>query len=501
LPKLRFSSHERASIAMSFYGPGLHVSGAGMPLRAFCAAAAVLAAVPCAEGIHVSFFSDGPVGDLPDDARENDVLTAVNSVRPLADLLPPASNPLPAWTPLPVLVDACFRLMSRYWPLGATKRSGSLPADQKYHQERLDLSEHLVQQGEATTLPPQYYEDPRLQQFLHAGGARHSRVGAVLVALGGGIGFTGDGDPGAIVRRYFEARLYLQTLASLLLVITVYCAILSLTLCGIYWRVHSSHSPVTYYADPSYSDAVMDGYDLHEFLAAFNHMPRDVQLQVTGFSSHNQQRGSARQVRWQGNLVNVAFSFVLDLTTWVVREEWEERKVDHHGGGNCGQGKDSLQAVSAAHAAHAAPFLLAEGMETEELSRLQDFLQRGGNDLATVELHKEVAWHGWEDLATNIKQHIRQRGFDGMIDIRYIQGESLTVYKNRPWANFMHSRTTRLVALCSVLGVFLHTLYMNLRRSRHEVRVRHRVNIPPQVYWDLIADRLSADGFQAAPGP
>jgi len=423
------------------------------------------------------------------------VVTASNSIRPLADLLTSAANPFPLWTPLPVLVDACFRLVARYWPIGAPKQSGSPLADQKHRQERFDLSEHAVQQGDKTTLtqsvlPPRYFEDQHLRQFLHGSGARHSRIGAVLLALGGGIGFTGDGDPGAIVKRYFEARLYMQTLASLCLVITAYCAILTVTLCVIYWRVHNSDSPVTYYADPSYSDAVMDGYDLREFLAAFNHMPRDVQLQVTGFSSCSQQPGSARQVRWQGNLVDVAFSFVLDLATWVVREEWEERKVDHHGSGNCSQGNGSLQA----------PCLLAEGMDTEELSRLQDFLERGGNDLATVELQKEVAWHGWEDLATNIKQQIRQCGFDGMINIRYVQGDSLTVYKNRPWANFMHSRSTRLVALCSVLGVFLHNLYMSLRSSRHTVRVRHRVNIPPTAYWDLIVDRLSAEGFQAAPG-
>ena len=34
----------------------------------------------------------------------------------------------------------------------------------------------------------------------------------------------------------------------------------------------------------------------------------------------------------------------------------------------------------------------------------RSFLLGNKNDLATVQLQKEVSWDGWEDLATNIKQ-------------------------------------------------------------------------------------------------
>merc|ERR1719362_1862889 len=180
---------------MSANRPGLHVAAAGMPFCTICVAAAMLAAVPRGEGVHVSFSLDGPVGDATGDNQDNDVITAANNLpRPWTDYFPPVADSIPMWTPLPVLVEACFSLIKRYLPLGATKRSNSLPADtnKRFRQEQLDLSEHVALQREAKSAPPpRYFEDPHLRQFLHVGGVnvKHDRFSAMLLALGGGIGF------------------------------------------------------------------------------------------------------------------------------------------------------------------------------------------------------------------------------------------------------------------------------------------------------------------------
>jgi len=48
------------------------------------------------------------------------------------------------------------------------------------------------------------------------------------------------------------------------------------------------------------------------------------------------------------------------------------------------------------------------GLADQDLEELRRFLPENTNDLATVSMMKEVSWDDWEELATNIKQKIRQ---------------------------------------------------------------------------------------------
>eukprot|EP00913_Durusdinium_trenchii_P004586 g4260.t1 len=67
---------------------------------------------------------------------------------------------------------------------------------------------------------------------------------------------------------------------------------------------------------------------------------------------------------------------------------------------------------------------VAGGISEDEIKLLRHF---NTNELATVKLMKEVHWDCWEELATNIKQKIRQRGFEGLIHVCWTNTETLTV--------------------------------------------------------------------------
>merc|ERR1719482_1029660 len=129
------------------------------------------------------------------------------------------------------------------------------------------------------------------------------------------------------------------------------------------------------------------------------------------------------------------------------------------------------------------------------MDNLDYYLNRDANDLAVFEVHKEVAWQSWEELATNIKHKIRQQGFTGIISIHRPDSETVAIYKNTSWANFMHSRTTKVLCALSVLGWLVYLPYMWLRCTSTTVRTRYTIDIPISGYWRLIADKLTAEGF------
>ena len=87
--------------------------------------------------------------------------------------------------------------------------------------------------------------------------------------------------------------------------------------------------------------------------------------------------------------------------------------------------------------------VLQDGLLAEDRRTLDDYLLRDSNDLSYIEFEKKVAWRDWEELATNIKHKIRQSGFPGVVSVDRIEEDYVQVYKNKPWANFMHSRATR----------------------------------------------------------
>merc|ERR1719296_85125 len=243
-----------------------------------------------------------------------------------------------------------------------------------------------------------------------------------------------------------------------------------------YYQAKNNH-PVTFYADPRCDATTVGGHDPMAFLEAFNQPPKDVQLQVTGlvplriFPSHLVDTA----VTWLGVRYRVAFSFALDLSPWLIRDGGGPQEEGHRG---------AAEGVAPEAEEVLCRFLAADGDDT--------FLR---NDLAYLELHKEVAWKDWEELATNIKSQIRQAGFRGVVNVHRNSKEVLGVHKNRTWANFMHSRTTKVVLALTVCGWILYQPYMWLRHRATVIQCNYRVNVSIGDYWPFIADKIGADGF------
>merc|ERR1740138_1636791 len=135
-------------------------------------------------------------------------------------------------------------------------------------------------------------------------------------------------------------------------------------------------------------------------------------------------------------------------------------------------------------------------VEAEDLGELRDFLAFNRNDLATVEVKKEISWKDWEELATNIKHRIRQSGYQGELCIERTNVDNLTVYKNLQWANFIHSKALKVIVALSIFGWAFYAPYLWLRCTVLAIRSRHRVDITIDEYWPLIADHLTANGFE-----
>lgn len=79
--------------------------------------------------------------------------------------------------------------------------------------------------------------------------------------------------------------------------------------------------------------------------------------------------------------------------------------------------------------------------------------------------------------------------------MRYQDSDIVPIYKNTAWANFMHSRTTKVLCALSILGWVVYLPYMWLRCTSTMIRTRYTIDIPISGYWPLIADKLTADGF------
>merc|ERR1719262_611533 len=141
----------------------------------------------------------------------------------------------------------------------------------------------------------------------------------ILMAIGGGTGASIGGTGSLHIDRDLLRRMHYQDKAVMLLVLAVYMVALWFS-ANLTYRQASNNSPVTYYADPRFHNYVMEGHELEVFLDAFNQAPKSVSLQVTGFLPITED--SPATVRWRGANYQVAFTFSLDLSPWVM---WESQ--------------------------------------------------------------------------------------------------------------------------------------------------------------------------------
>lgn len=342
--------------------------------------------------------------------------------------------------------------------------------------------------GRSPYYDPQYQENERriTEEAMRSSSARQilfdvvGGTGAVAVARGGDIASYDHARAVALRRMRYQDE------AVMLLLLIAYVGSLAFSASLVYKQA-SNDSPITYYADPRHHAAVIHGHDLDGFLEAFDQPPKDMQLQITGLKRLEEETdesppiSGSSTISWLGVRYDVAFSYALDLSPWVVAEGIREPA--------------EAAGISGAGTEASPPRTHGAGISAEDIHRLRDYLANDHNDLSIVEIRKEVAWPSWEELATNIKQRIRQQGFDGVVTVRRSDEESVKVYKNRPWANFMHSQATRMICALSIVGLLVYQPYIWWRCRVTTVRSRYCIGVDINSYWPLIADRIGVGGF------
>mmetsp|Transcript_49480 Transcript_49480/g.143524 ORF Transcript_49480/g.143524 Transcript_49480/m.143524 type:complete len:408 (+) Transcript_49480:108-1331(+) len=315
-----------------------------------------------------------------------------------------------------------------------------------------------------------------VHRFLHSrdnastGKVLSTWARSFLVSMGSGTGAAPGSTGDLALDHLIMQRMRFQDKVVMILLLVAYAGALAFSAYFTY-RQSMNTSPVTYYADPRYYTQVTDGNELEDFLDAFNIPPKDVQLQITGFEPTLNFHESFVDVDVDfGSRYRTAFSFALDLSFWLVPDS------RYSAGGGIGSGA---------------------GISTEDLERLADFLEHNGNDLASVEIRKEVHWSDWEELATNIKHQIRQGGFTGIIHICCAEDEVMSIYKNKSWANFMHRHATKVACALSIVGWVIYQPYMWFRHRALVVTSHYCVDVAISTYWPLIADKVGPEGFSA----
>lgn len=275
----------------------------------------------------------------------------------------------------------------------------------------------------------------------------------ILTALGGGTGARvgGTGDP--VMDHHLVQRMHTQDLAVLIVLFVIYLVTLFFGW-SITYRMSHNNSPVRYYTNPRYHQLATERNDVDGFLSVFNGASKEVRLEVAGFVETPPE---AAHVEWRGSHYQTTFFFSLDLSQWVVP---------------------------------------AEEVSSADRAKLRTFLGTT-NSLETVDIHKDVSWNNWEELATNIKHTIRRNGFHGRIDVALRGQDLVRVYQNVTWANFMHNRTTKALFALSIVGGLLYVPYMWLRCRRTSISAKFKVECAIGDYWNLIHDKLSAQGFDA----
>merc|ERR1719161_1528634 len=274
-----------------------------------------------------------------------------------------------------------------------------------------------------------------------------------IASLGGGTGARvgGTGDP--LMDRRLVRRMHTQDLAVLIILLVIYLVTLFFGW-SITYRMSHNSSAIKYYTNPRFHQLATEAQDVDGFLATFNGTPKEVRLEVAGFV---ETVAEAAHVEWRGMHYQTTFFFSLDLSQWVVP---------------------------------------ADDCSSSDRAKLRQYLGTT-NSLETVDIHKDISWENWEELATNIKHTIRQNGFQGRIDVSLRGNDLVRVYQNHPWANFMHNRTTKALFALSIVGGLLYVPYMWLRCKRTSLSTKFKVECQIGDYWNLIRDKLSATGFDA----
>jgi len=298
---------------------------------------------------------------------------------------------------------------------------------------------------------------------------RPASMKEILLALGGSSGLNYDFAGNTAHARQALREMRYQHAAATILILAVFCGFLGTSLSMVYYQVQQrfrESAEVKFYADLGTEVGLEESSNIDDFLHTFDRAPSSTRLVVTGLQpvdGGDPLRNEHGFIWYHGEVYRVSFSFSLDLTSWVASNQ-------HSVGERI-------------------------GMAPDDRDILRTFLETNNNDMASVELQKEVIWKGWEDLATNIKTRLRERGFHGTVQVHCEGSECLTVRKNTPWGHFMRNRLTKALIALSIVGWGFFELYIWIKSTKLVVKSTHHIQMPIDEYWQLIEDKLSSDGF------
>lgn len=254
--------------------------------------------------------------------------------------------------------------------------------------------------------------------------------------------------------REMKLRLQVQDAVVLGLLLTVYLVTLSFGWSLVYRisKAEEDRSNFRFYSGPADHALVCEANDEDGFLNVFNRPPQKARLVLLGF---RRTASGIVGVRWRGHRYRQVFNVALDLS----------------------------------------PFIQGGEISRNDHQNIEKFLSQR-NTLEELQITKECSWAGWEDLGINIRQKIRTLGFEGILDVKLETSEDIVVRQNHAWPNFVHHRTTRVLAALSMVGGIFYLWYTCWRCRRQHVRSKFQVVLSPAHYWELIENGLNAaNGF------
>eukprot|EP00928_Gymnodinium_smaydae_P039484 TRINITY_DN26969_c0_g1_i1.p1 TRINITY_DN26969_c0_g1~~TRINITY_DN26969_c0_g1_i1.p1 ORF type:complete len:372 (-),score=34.88 TRINITY_DN26969_c0_g1_i1:97-1212(-) len=246
---------------------------------------------------------------------------------------------------------------------------------------------------------------------------------------------------------YAEAVEAVQEIAFVCIAAAAYYSMLFLVALVAYRNSKAAES-VKYYTNHHLENLYVETHEPDDFVDTFGSAPSMSVLTVVGTMDIDIGGYTRRRV---------AFNFALDVSTWIVCDSSE--------------------------------------LSADDEKTLAGFLDENGNALERLDVKKDIVWKDWEELATNIKVRIKQLGFPGKVTVERETQSVVSVYKNTQWGNFMRGYNLKSLVALSVFGSILYFPYMACRSVVSDIRLRFRVDVPIETFWDLIEQGLSERGF------
>mmetsp|Transcript_91089 Transcript_91089/g.257349 ORF Transcript_91089/g.257349 Transcript_91089/m.257349 type:complete len:496 (-) Transcript_91089:368-1855(-) len=327
-----------------------------------------------------------------------------------------------------------------------------------------ELHQHGIRQAKDVLVhvEPEPMPDNGVHDYMSDAMATNMSMMEIVFALAAGTGANGPRTGVPSLDIDLARRMHLQDAGLMVLLVLMYFVTLMIAASLLFRQVANS-SRILFYADPRYFNLGIRSACVEAFLTQFNQVPQEVYIQIVGLVLGD--------VSEQDNQYIVAFNLSLDVSHWVVHHTCPSTRTTS----NSNNGTSRL-------------------ISSKDRRILTEFLAPNSNDLAVLKVVKEVDWPDWEELAFNIKAYIRQHGFSGTIVVARSDSETVPVYKNRHWANYMHCRSLKVLCGLSVIGWIFYLPYMYFRSVTTIVKTHFRVNISSAEYWPFFTSYFDTYG-------